>query len=145
MAAPKSAIDCMKLYIFGNGNISFRDFISYYENPLRNLLEQAETHFILCDFRGVDTLTMEVLKSETKKTSIYHIGEKPRYLPDCFRTKVSQWELVGGFTSDRERDSAAIQSCTHFLATDFNSDERRKSGTERNIEKCLALGKIRIR
>ncbi len=134
----------MKIYVFGNGNINFSDFRSCYVIHLRNLLVKPDSQFIVCDFRGVDTLTMEFLKSETKNVSIYHIGDRPRYIPDRFRTKVSQWELVGGFPSDIERDSAAIESCTHFLATDFNSDERRKSGTQRNIENCLALGKIKI-
>jgi hypothetical protein len=135
----------MKVYVFGNGNINFGDFICCYEAHLRNLVAKPGSHFIVCDFRGVDTLTMELLKSETGNVSIYHIGDRPRYIPDRFRTKVSQWEFVGGFKTDLERDSAAIENCTHFLAIDFNSDEVRKSGTKRNIDKCLALGKINIR
>ena len=135
----------MKVYVFGNGNINFGDFICCYEAHLRNLVAKPGSHFIVCDFRGVDTLTMELLKSETENVSIYHIGDRPRYIPDRFRTKVSQWEFVGGFKTDLERDSAALENCTHFLAIDFNSDEVRKSGTKRNIEKCLALGKINIR
>lgn len=134
----------MKIYVFGNGNIALIDFISCYAAALRSLLEKPDHHFIVCDFRGVDTLTMELLKSETGNVSIYHIGDRPRYIPDQFQTKVSQWKFVGGFTSDIERDSAAIENCTHFLATDFNSDEFRKSGTQKNIEKCLGLGKIKI-
>ena len=134
----------MKVYVFGNGNICFRDFICYYEVHLRHLITTPDTSFIVCDFRGVDTLTMEILKSETGKVSLYHIGDKPRYIPDHFRTKVSLWKLVGGFQTDLERDSAAIENCTHFLAIDFNSDEKRTSGTKSNIEKCLALGKIHI-
>jgi hypothetical protein len=135
----------MKVYVFGNGNIKFGDFICYYEANLRNLVEKIGIHFIVCDFRGVDTLTMELLKSETENVSIYHIGDRPRYIPDRFKTKVSQWEFVGGFKTDLERDSAAIENCTHFLAIDFNSDEVRKSGTKKNIEKCLVLGKINTR
>jgi hypothetical protein len=42
------------------------------------------------------------------------------------------------------RDEAAIEACTHFLAHDINSDENRKSGTQRNIERCLELGKERV-
>jgi hypothetical protein len=56
-----------------------------------------EVEFILCDFRGVDTMTMEFLKCLTAKVTIYHIGENPRYLPDKYRTKVSLWELLGVF------------------------------------------------
>ena len=134
----------MIIYVFGNGNIAFSDFLSCYAAPLKNLFGNPEHHFIVCDFRGVDTLTMELLKSETGNASIYHMGTRPRYIPDRFQTKVSQWKFVGGFTSDMERDRAAIENCTHFLATDFNSDASRKSGTQKNIEKCLSLGKIKI-
>ena len=98
-------------------------------------------NFLVGDFRGVDTLVMEYLKCRTSNVRVYHVGVQPRYLPDKFRTKVSQWELVGGFTSDEERDSAAIETCTHFLAYDANSNHARKSGTLRNIERCLELGK----
>jgi len=133
----------MKVYIFGNGNINYSDFEELYVKPIKRLTEE-NAHFIVCDFRGVDTLVMEYLKSESDKVSIIHIGEKPRYLPDKFRTKVSQWEIKGGFEDDKSRDNYAISSCTHFIATDFNSDDKRKSGTQQNIELCKSLGKIRI-
>lgn len=134
----------MTAYIFGNGNIAFADFMRFYEAPLRSLLELPDVHFVLCDFRGVDTLAMELLKSETENVSVYHVGDRPRYTPDQFKTRVSRWKRVGGFKSDGERDSAAIQACTHFLAVDFNSDEARKSGTKKNIEECLRLDKLSV-
>jgi hypothetical protein len=134
----------MIIYIFGNGNLSFSDYLRHYEAPLKPLLALPDAHFVMGDFRGVDTLTMELLKCETDNVSIYHVGDKPRYTPDQFRTRVPQWKLLGGFKSDGERDGAAIQACTHFLAIDFNSDAARKSGTTKNIEKCLKLGKIAL-
>jgi hypothetical protein len=135
----------MQVYVFGNGNLRFCDFIDYYEAPLKTAIALPKTHFIVCDFRGADTLTIEWLKSETGNVSVYHIGERPRYSPDRFRTKVSQWKFVGGFTTDAERDAAAISQCTHFLAMDFNSDENKQSGTQKNIATCLELGKISLR
>jgi len=133
----------MKVFVFGNGNIPFYSFMGDYEDYLRRLIGE-DVHFIVCDFRGVDTLTMEYLKTETENVSVYYIGEKPRYLPDKFNTKVSKWGNKGGFKSDSERDLAAIEDCTHFLATDFNSDNKRVSGTKKNIDMCLSLGKIPI-
>ncbi len=133
----------MNIYIFGNGNISFSDYKIHYEAILNYYLNNKNVHFIVCDFRGVDTLTMEVLKCSTDKVSIYHVGEQPRYLPDKFRTKVSSWKIFGGFTSDAQRDLAAINNCTHFIATDFNTDNKRESGTKKNIELCEKLGKIK--
>ncbi len=133
----------MRLYVFGNGNLSFEDFLVYYREPLLALDEQT-TEFLVCDFRGVDTLVMELLKQRTRRVQVFHMGERPRYLPDRYRTKVSGWELRGGFADDTARDDAALAACTHFLAIDRNSDARRKSGTQRNIERALALGKVRV-
>lgn len=133
----------MKIYIFGNGNIKYSDFEELYLKPIKRLTKE-NAEFIICDFRGVDTLVMEYLKSESQNVSIIHIGEKPRYLPDKYRTKVSGWKLIGGFEDDKSRDNYAINACTHFIATDFNSDEKRTSGTQRNIELCQSLGKIKI-
>lgn len=134
----------MKIYIFGNGNIKFDDFEQSYLRPIKRLIKTDNVTFIVCDFRGVDTLVMEYLKSESQNVSVIHIGEKPRYLPDKYRTKVSQWKIIGGFENDKSRDEYAINTCTHFLAVDFNSDGKRKSGTQKNIELCLSLNKTKI-
>lgn len=134
----------MKIYIFGNGNIQFEEFLNFYIAPIEAFLKGKQITFLLCDFRGLDTLMMEYLKSKSGNVSIYHIGEKPRYLPDKFKTKVNEWKLIGGFESDSSRDKAAINECTHYLAIDKNSNEKRKSGTLKNIELCESLHKIRI-
>lgn len=134
----------MKIYIFGNGNIHFDDFTTFYKKPLEPFFSDQNIEFILCDFRGTDTLAMELLKNITHKVSIYHIGEKPRYYPDVYKTQVSQWTRKGGFISDEERDSTAINDCTHFLAKDFNSNAKKVSGSERNIIECLKKGKINL-
>lgn len=135
----------MKIFTFGNGNLSLDNFITLYKNPLATLIEDQNPEFLLCDFRGTDTLLMEFLKTATPHVTIYHIGDKPRYTPDSYQTAVSAWKFKGGFTSDKERDHAAIIACTHFLAYDFNSDPNRKSGTQRNIETCLDARKINLR
>lgn len=134
----------MIIYIFGNGNIQFEDFEELYLKPIKKLINKNEVEFIIGDFRGVDTLVMEYLKSKSKNVSILHIGEKPRYIPDKFKTKVPHWKIIGNFENDEARDNFAINHCTHFIAIDFNSDEKRKSGTQKNIELCKSLGKIQI-
>lgn len=135
----------MKVYVFGNGNLSFADFMQLYQKPITKLIQQdATVSFIVCDFKGVDTLVMELLKCETAKVTVLHIGTKPRYMPDKYRTQVNNWEITGGFETDTDRDHAAIAACTHFLAFDFNSNNQRKSGTQSNIELCVELGKERV-
>jgi len=118
--------------------------MQHYRQPVMDLLEKTDPHFVLCDFRGADVLTMELLKCVTPQVSVYHMGERPRYTPDPFRTRAGEWQFLGSYTSDKERDTAAINACTHFLAVDFNSDANRKSGTQKSIETCLKLGKIRL-
>ena len=134
----------MTIYVFGNGNVSFEDFRKYYEEPMLRALETPGVAFVLCDFRGTDVLAMELLKSLSANVKLYHVGERPRYFPDKYKTKAAEWLVNGGFGSDEERDHAAIDDCTHFLAIDFNSDAKRKSGTQRNIERCEAFGKTRL-
>ncbi len=119
------------------------DYLAHHREPML-ALDLRHTEFLVCDFRGVDTLVMELLKQRSAQVQVFHIGERPRYLPDRYRTKVSAWELRGGFADDAARDDAALAACTHFLAIDTNSDARRKSGTQRNIERALSLGKQRI-
>ena len=82
--------------------------------------------------------------NSSRNSTALHIGEAPRYLPDRYKTRVQQWTLQGGFADDAERDQAAISQCTHFLAYDFNTNDKRTSGTRKNIDRCLALGKIRL-
>lgn len=132
----------MKLYVFGNGSFSFARFNLTYWPVLMKL--DVDDHVLVCDFRGVDTLVMEVLKTATLNVTVFHQGKRPRYLPDRHMTLVEQWKLVVGFKGDEARDAAAIEACTHFLAWDRNSTPERKSGTLKNIETCLALDKQRL-
>ena len=135
----------MKVYIFGNGNTSFKDFEELYLIQLKKLTMIDNIEFIVCDFRGIDTLVMEFLKTESAKVKVCHIGENSRYVPDKYKTNVSEWHILGGFADDKARDEYAIKECSHFLAFDFNSNDKRKSGTQKNIEMCESLGKIRIK
>lgn len=130
----------MLLYVFGNGNLGFDVFTQRYVPALESALE-AHSGFIVCDFRGTDTLTMEWLKTRTENVEVLHVGERPRYLPDKYRTRVSAWTVSGGFSSDAERDEAALQRSTHVLAVDFNSDARRRSGTAKMLERAVAEGR----
>lgn len=134
----------MIIYVFGNGNLSFQDFLSNYLEPLRPYLNDNKASFLIGDFRGADTLTMELLKTTSINVSVYHLFEAPRYLPDKYKTKVGAWQLRGGFLTDEERDGAMIAACTHFLGIDFNSSSKRESGTSKNIQKCLDADKISI-
>lgn len=101
----------MRLYVFGNGNLGFDAFLAHYRAPIL-ALDPSTTEFLVCDFRGVDTLVMELLEDRAAQVRVFHIGTAPRYLPSRYRTRVSSWTLVGGFEDDDVRDAAAIAACT---------------------------------
>ncbi len=128
------------VYVFGNGNTSWEEFQEFYIPRLEALLK--EPHKILvCDFRGVDTMAMEWLKTRTPNVAVYHMRKRPRAFPDTFRTEARDWIMKGGFRTDNDRDAACISACTHYIAFDRNSDEKRTSGTQRNINTLSSLGK----
>ena len=134
----------MRVFIFGNGNLSFENFQLHYQTVLDGLTYDDDLHFVLGEFRGADILALEYLKTRSANVTLLHMRDRPRYLPDKFRTMVRNWEIVGGFKNDLARDEAATERCTHFLGVDFNSDEKRVSGSQKNINRCLGLGKIRL-
>ncbi len=134
----------MRLYVFGNGNLSFDAFCTHYVPALDRALATGAS-FIVCEFRGADTLTLEWLKTRSADVEVLHVGERPRYLPDRYRTKVSGWVVSGGFANDDERDSAALLRCTHVLARDFNSKPERTSGTGKLLARAEALGRPVLR
>lgn len=132
----------MKVFLFGNGNLSFQVFTETYATVIDECIDKGAS-FIVCDFRGTDTLVMEYLKCRCNDVTVYHVGEKPRYFPDKFRTFAGNWKMVGGFCSDVERDTAAMENCTHFYAMDFNTDDKRVSGTRQIIDKLSGSGKVK--
>ena len=132
------------LFICGNGNCSLEQWISYYKLGIDTYGFENGQQFILGDFRGVDTLTMEYLKDKTHNVTICHLYNKPRYLPDKFNTYVDEWNIKGGFKSNTERDEYMIRSCTYYLGFDQNSNKKRISGTFKNLQRCSNLGKYRI-
>lgn len=130
----------MRLYVFGNGNLSFDAFCKLYVPALERAVA-ADASFIVCEFRGADTLTLEWLKTRTPNVEVLHVGERPRYLPDRYRTKVSGWAIRGGFADDDQRDAAALAQCTHVLAHDFNSKPERTSSTAKLLTRAEELGR----
>ncbi len=133
------------IFVFGNGNLSFDDFIYFYEPVLEQYCDLNDSQFLIGDFRGVDTLCMEWLKCRTSRVSVYHLGHRSLYRPDQFNTYTSEWTFNGHFNTNLSRDLAMVDACTHFLGFDFNSNSRRTSGTYKNIQACLRKNKIRLK
>lgn len=133
----------MKVYVFGNGSISFDTFTMFYKDALESLANRG-AHFLIGDCCGADTLAMEYLKDKTPNVTIYHMYKNPRYIPDIWKSHTHKWRKAGGFTFDGCRDRAMIEECSHFLAIDQNTTSDRVSDTMKNIRRCDSLGKIPI-
>lgn len=128
-----------KVYIFGHNNITWNSFVAYYESALHDTIQTwVDAEYLVCDARGCDTLTMEWLKTQTDLVTVHHMFEKPRYLPDTYKSKVSSWSIQGGFISDKHRDTYCVDKCTHFVG--FSS--RPDSSTQKLRDLCLEKGKI---
>lgn len=132
------------IYVFGNGALAFDDFLRLYAPLIEAALARPDTAWSLCDFRGVDTLAMEYLKTRTASVTVFHVGERPRYLPDRRATQVERWQLRGGFADDTARDDAARAASTHYLAYDRFSTPRRPTGTAAIIERCRTDGMVAL-
>ena len=133
----------MKIFIFGNGNISFERYLALYYPLIKKYIGNKKVEFVVCDYKGCDTLVIEHIKLHNKVT-IFHMLDKPRYKPDTYKTRCSNWNYIPGYETDEQRDFAACMYCTHFIAFDFNTSTNRVSATKRNILYCLELKKIRL-
>lgn len=128
------------IYVFGHANINYWDFRAFYERALfEQTLPPYRTRFVLGDCRGTDTLAMEFLKNHPN-VCVYHMHDKPRYLPDRFESKVAQWQVHGGFQTDGQRDRACIDVCTHYIGVSL----RDGSGCSKLIRKLELTGKISL-
>ena len=54
-----------KIYVFGNGNLSWEKFNQFYIEPLKDF-NLSECEFIIEDFSGADTLMMENLNKKLR-------------------------------------------------------------------------------
>lgn len=109
-----------KIYVSGNGNVTWENFHQFYIEPLKKL-NLSEYEFIIGHFSGTDTLMMEFLKDKSENVTILHVGKKPRYFANLFKTKAEKWKIVGGFTSDYERDQFGIEQYQFVLNDDLDN------------------------
>lgn len=116
--------------ITGHGYLSFEDFIKHYVSKIDEYLK-LEYSFIIGDFNGVDTLAQEYLKDRTEKVTVCHCFKKPRYKINKFNLKSEEWNYVGKFTSDENRDNYMIDKADIILAHSINKNSR----TQNNINK----------
>lgn len=119
-------------FISGHGNITFEEWLEYYK-PLIDKALKENACFIIGDFRGADTLSMEYLKDKTALVTITHCFENPRYKVDVSGLLSNEWKYVGGFMNDTERDAFMTENSDTDIA--WIRAGREKSGTAKNIKR----------
>lgn len=119
-------------FISGHGNITFEEWLEHYK-PLIDQALQEEACFIIGDFRGVDTLSMEYLKDKTTSVTITHCFSSARYKVDIADLLSNGWQYVGGFANDIERDAYMTENSDIDIA--WIRVGREKSGTAKNIKR----------
>lgn len=75
-----------KIYVSGNGNVTWENFHQFYIEPLKKL-NLSEYEFIIGDFSGTDTLMMEFLKDKSENVTILHVGKNQDILPICLKQR----------------------------------------------------------
>ena len=123
----------MKTYfISGHGNLTFEEWLVFYK-PLIDKALESESNFILGEFRGTDTLTMEYLKNKTTKVTVTHCFENPRYKVDTIGLASKKWIYIGNFQNDLERDTFMTENSDEDIA--WVREGRERSGTAKNINR----------
>lgn len=119
----------MIYFISGHGDLTQIEFNNYYVPVLDDILRtDKNAEFVVGDFQGADTMAQDYLRvkiPDTSKLTVYHMGRFPRY---CSATG---FKLIGGFSSDEERDSAMTRASNVDIC--FIRPGRRGSGSAQNI------------
>lgn len=125
----------MIYFISGHLDLSKNDFEKYYQTKIDDAI-LTESSFLIGDAKGLDLMAQEYLKKYSK-IIIYHMFDKARF-------NIGNWETVGGFKNDTERDFAMTSNSDIDIAYVRPTEESEKlygknynpkriSGTEKNI------------
>ena len=117
-------------FISGHRDITEDEFERNYKPALESIVNEVpDCRFVVGDYYGVDIMAqnylIDVLGVKPDRITVYHMLETPRNIhPEIKNT-------VGGFESDRERDTAMTKASVDDIA--FVRDSTKISGTGENI------------
>ena len=119
-------------FVSGHRNISEEDFNNTYAFEIKSIIDNHyndDCIFIMGDYYGCDIMAqdylLDTLEINPSRVYVYHMLDKPRNV----NPKVIN--LVGGFTSDEERDAAMTDASDYDIA--YIYDHTKLSGTAQNI------------
>lgn len=142
------------VFVSGHMDLTKEEFAQHYEPEIRRE-HAAGSRFVVGDAHGCDYMAQRLLHGlesglakDTGRVRVFHMLERPRHsfgsgygsndpnLPkDSWSGRRGGFALVGGFTSDEERDAAMTQASTHDIAWVRPHRSKRKSGTAKNLQR----------
>lgn len=116
-------------FISGHRNITEEEFSRYKLTINEVLKETPDALFVVGDYYGVDIMAQNFLVDELEvnpnQITVYHMFDAPRNI----NQKITN--MVGGFTSDEERDAAMTANSSKDIA--FVREHTILSGTAQNL------------
>lgn len=118
------------VFVSGHLDLTNEEFVEHYAERLRAARLDGDsapnlTVFHVGDARGADIMAQEFLEGLRAPVIVYHMLVAPRNI--CGRPH----QIIGGFTSDKERDEAMTAATTEDIA--WVRPGREKSGTAKNL------------
>lgn len=110
-------------FVSGHLDLTDVEFTYFYVPKLTAAIVDPYAKFVVGDAAGTDSIAQQWLYSRTRRVTVYHMFDTPRY-NHGFPSK-------GGFTSDQERDEALTRDSDQDIA--WVRPGREKSGTARNL------------
>lgn len=141
-------------FVSGHMDLSKEEFAQHYEPAIRRE-HAAGSCFVVGDARGCDFMAQRLLHGlesglpkDAGRVRVFHMLERPRHsfgsgygsndpnLPkDTWSGRRGGFALVGGFTSDDDRDAAMTQASTDDIAWVRPVSNKRNSGTAKNLRR----------
>ncbi len=114
----------MRVFISGHLDLTEQEFATHYVPDLQRHLAAGHS-FVTGDAPGADTFAQKWLKERGANVTVFHMFTSPRFNAD--------FATVGGFTSDKERDTAMTGASDTDVARVRPGKE--SSGTAKNLKR----------
>jgi hypothetical protein len=122
----------MIAFISGHLDLTQEEFDLHYKPVILHAFARGH-EFIMGDARGADTMAQHLLSLYAIDFTVYHMFEAPRNFINFEKTKEGS-KLIGGFTTDKERDEAMTLHSDYDI-TWVREGSRKHCGTALNIKR----------
>lgn len=115
----------MRYFISGHLDLTQDEFDLHYKTIIDKALE-GESTFLIGDASGADSLAQKYLYGKSRHIKVYHMFDSPR-------NNYGEYPTMGGYTSDKDRDSAMTRLSDSDIL--WIRKGRESSGTAKNLKR----------